>query len=91
VLGLHLPVEPNKPLTFNLVIPERYALFSQNGPVTATLDGQPYDGPRQMAAGKHEVTITSPDPTGNVTLVWARALERGSTPKNNSGEAFSAD
>ncbi|EDY19291.1 hypothetical protein CfE428DRAFT_2976 [Chthoniobacter flavus Ellin428] len=91
VLGLHLPVEQNKPLTFNLVIPERYALFSQNGPVTAMLDGQPYDGPRQLAAGKHEVTVTSPDPTGNVTLVWARALERGSAPKNNSGEAFSAD
>lgn len=88
VLGLRLPVEAGKPYTFNLVIPERYAIYSPSGPVTATLDGQPYDGPRELAAGKHEVIVTHP--TTYVTLVWARALERGSPPKN-MGEAFSAE
>ncbi|MEP6670355.1 MAG: glycosyltransferase family 39 protein [Chthoniobacter sp.] len=82
VLGQRMTMVPNKPLAFNIVIPERYGLVAQKGTVSGTLDGQPIDGPRALEPGRHELILTNPP--GEIAVVWARALERGLSPYNIS-------
>jgi len=78
VLGQHLPAERATPITFDIVIPERYGFATLKGDVQGTLDGTPIAGPRWLEAGRHEANIAHP--AGEVSLVWARALERGYSP-----------
>ncbi len=83
VLGQHLPAVHGQPLaTFDIVIPERYALIAAGGPISGTLDGTPIDGPRWLEAGRHELIVNQA--IGEPALVWARALERGYSPYPSS-------
>jgi 4-amino-4-deoxy-L-arabinose transferase-like glycosyltransferase len=78
VLGKRLATPKNVPVSFEIIIPERYEFVTPYGPASGTLDGQPIDGPRWLEAGRHE--IVSADAAGQIVLVWARALERGFSP-----------
>ena len=65
--------------TFDIAVPQRYALACEAGPITGILDGTPVDGPRELTAGRHEFVQTG-GPDGRLVLIWAQALERGYSP-----------
>ncbi len=77
VLGQFLVVSKEDPAryVFEVAVPERYVIVAENGPVAGELDGRPYVGAVELAAGRHEFVRTS----GNeaLALFWARAAERG--------------
>lgn len=65
-------------LAFDVVIPDRYALLAEHGGPPGRLDGRPYDGPRDLAPGRHEL---QPAPgAGRLAVIWAQAAERGFSP-----------
>jgi hypothetical protein len=71
--------EPEKePTTFEVVIPSRYTLVCASGKIAGILDGAPFEGPRELAAGRHVFRQTAG--TGRVALVLAQAIERGYSP-----------
>jgi len=82
VLGQHLQPKPDIPLSFTITIPAYYRIVSPKGVVHGTLDGQPIDEACWLDAGRHELLVSQP--AGQITLVWARALERGFSPYEKS-------
>ena len=65
-------------LPFDLVIPARYAVQAASGAAPGSIDGRPYNGPLDLAAGHHEL---QPGPgTGRLAVIWAQAAERGFSP-----------
>ncbi len=83
VLGQVIRLRDQKlsvPCSFDITIPARYSLVTPTGTPTGTLDGEPFTGPRELAAGHHDFKLTgNPE---SVVLVWANALERGYSPFN---------
>lgn len=69
---------PDGAVAFDVRIPARYAIFSDGARVYGVLDGRPYEGPRQLEAGRH--TYRPASGQRGLTLVWAQALERGFQP-----------
>ena len=63
---------------FEIAIPENYTLVGLNGRVAGTLDGTEIDGPRDLAAGPHDLVLNSPE--DSVAIVWSRAIEKGYSP-----------
>jgi hypothetical protein len=79
VLGLKFPKEDAEIFPFKIVIPDRFAIATDRGNVTGTLDGEPITGPRELAVGPHE--FRPGEHTGQrYALVWARAVEKGYSP-----------
>ncbi|MEI6350113.1 MAG: glycosyltransferase family 39 protein [Verrucomicrobiota bacterium] len=69
----------SSPVHFNLAVPASYVLWSSDGqPVHGQLDGTPYDGARELAAGSHEFQADNSSAT--LALVWARAIDAGFKP-----------
>jgi hypothetical protein len=64
--------------SFEVIVPQRYALITPFGFAEGTLDDTPLDVPRELAAGTH-VFIPS-EPTGRIVLIWAHALECDYSP-----------
>src|SRR5260370_38192328 len=63
---------------FDVAIPEKYAIVSENGLVGGTLDGAKLEGGRDMAAGHHEFI---PDaPSKFLVVLLARAVRKGYSP-----------
>lgn len=63
---------------FNVVIPSYYKIVSDDGNVSGTLDGTPYDGARFLAAGLH--TFESMSNSDDLFCVWAQAIDRNFVP-----------
>ena len=63
---------------FEITIPENYTLVGLNGRVSGTLDGTEINGPRDLAAGPHDLVLNSPE--DSVAIVWSRAIEKGYSP-----------
>src|SRR5207245_11049995 len=61
---------------FPVEVPGEYALVAEGGAFAGYLDGRPYQGPRYLEAGVHEIAA----PAGSYALWWSRAAERGLTP-----------
>ena len=66
------------PMTFELLVPSRYAVIAEGAPVRGTLDGTPYDGPRALESGPH--TFVPDAAGGRLAVLWAKAAERGFSP-----------
>ncbi|MEP6670354.1 MAG: glycosyltransferase family 39 protein [Chthoniobacter sp.] len=66
------------PTVFQVAVPQRYTLITPSGAPTGLLDGTPFDGPRELAAGEH--TFTPDHEMKKIVLIWAPALERGYSP-----------
>lgn len=66
------------PVPFEIRIPARYAVVAENGRAAGLLDGRPYDGPRFLESGPHELRPSSG--SRSMALVWAQAVERGYSP-----------
>ncbi len=73
------PVGAGAPVAFQVAVPALYALWDSGPPVTGTLDGTPYTGPRDIAAGPHEFRPAENHP--RLAIIWQRALEAGFTPE----------
>jgi hypothetical protein len=73
------------PLPFAVVIPGPYAVAAERGTVRGLLDGTPYEGPRELAAGRHE--FVPGVPSGRLAVVWAQAVARGFSPFRQGGTA----
>lgn len=65
--------------SFNIRIPNSYAVIAGQGTVSGWLDGSPYHGPRKLDAGPHTFRSSSPG-TGQLAIIWAPAIERGFSP-----------
>lgn len=63
---------------FDIAVPARYALVSESGDLHGLLDGEPYTGPRELAAGRHTFSLSFKGP--RVAVVWAKAVQRGFSP-----------
>ena len=66
------------PLRFTIAVPASYTLVTRAGVAAGLLDGTPFTGPRDLAAGPHEF-LPATD-AGRLILVWARAVGRGYSP-----------
>jgi hypothetical protein len=78
VAGKMIRPLPDGRMEFDVVIPQRYTLISSEGPMRGNLDGTPFQGSRELAAGRHEFL---PDkPTKQIALLWARAWQKGYSP-----------
>jgi hypothetical protein len=64
--------------TFDVVIPTDYAVVSSKGSVTSgVLDGAPFTGRAHLEPGKHRFQSDTPGP---LAVIWAQAVETGSSP-----------
>ena len=80
VAGKMIAPSPDGRMEFDVVIPQRYTLVSPEGPMSGNLDGTPFQGNRELAAGRHKFV---PDrPTKPIALLWARAWQKGYSPFN---------
>ena len=71
---------------FNVAIPATYAVVSESGNTTGTLDGAPYLGPVRLESGQHSFHRTGG--TGRVAIFLAVALEHGFRPLFDASEHF---
>ena len=78
------PVEAGAPIPFQVAVPAPYALWAGGQPVTGTLDGTPYTGPRELAAGPHE--FRPAEDHARLAILWQRALDAGFTPEVDKPE-----
>jgi len=80
VLGQRLgPQDGSATASFEIGVPQRYVILCERGDATGLLDGIPYDGPRELARGRH--TYVGSRSEGGATLLWAEAVRR-ENPKN---------
>jgi hypothetical protein len=77
VLGQDLVASDSDPThySFEVGVPERYVIAGKNGPVTGTLDGQPFTSAMELTPGPHQFIRTSLEQP--LALFWARAAEKG--------------
>jgi hypothetical protein len=66
------------PYSFQVAVPQRYTLVTPDGPAVGTLDGSPFTGPRELAAGSH--LFVPEGHSDRLVLIWATAVERGYSP-----------
>jgi hypothetical protein len=78
VLGKKIALPKDRHVQFEIMIPEKYMIVSNNGPVSGTLDGTELNGPRELSSGVHNLTLNSREDT--VAVVWSRAIEKGYSP-----------
>ena len=82
---LHGAAGSTAPVVFRIEVPGRYMVVGDAGPATGTLDGRPLTGPRMLGQGAHEFTRAAG--SGELAVVWARALDRGFSPFSQTGGA----
>lgn len=64
--------------SFEIRVPQHYALVSERGPVAGSLDGTVYNGARVLDAGPH--VFQGVPSEGRMDALWADAVARGATP-----------
>jgi Dolichyl-phosphate-mannose-protein mannosyltransferase len=80
MLGVLLPPAVAGVRTFTIAVPQRYTLLADRGTVAGTLDGTPFTGSRELAAGPHEFRPSAEQSGQRFAVLWATAVERGYTP-----------
>lgn len=75
---LGAPADDRRLLPFTVLIPGPYAIVAERGTASGLLDGTPYESPRRLAAGHHEVVPAVG--SGRLAVVWAQAAARGFSP-----------
>ena len=78
VAGKMITPSPDGRMEFDVMIPQRYTLVSPEGSMSGNLDGRPFEGSRELAAGKHEFVLDRP--AKQIALFWARAWQKGYSP-----------
>jgi hypothetical protein len=83
---LRLGARSTAPVAFRIAIPGEYLVVGAAGPAKGRLDGTVLDGPRMLAAGRHEFVRACG--SGKLAVVWAKAVARGFTPFTPDGGAL---
>ena len=78
VLGKNLIPSADGKVQFAVVIPEKYAMMTDDGPVAGVLDGSDWREPRELAPGIHTLVVTPI--RKSLAIVWSRAVEKGYSP-----------
>jgi hypothetical protein len=79
VAGKNLgPSSPDGTFSFNVAIPETYAVVSEYGATAGALDGAPYTGPIHLASGRHLFHRTAG--SGRAAILLDRAAALGFHP-----------
>jgi hypothetical protein len=63
--------------TFTIAVPGPYVVITAAGEARGSLDGAPYEGARQLAAGEHRFES---EVEGALVALWAPAFTRGYSP-----------
>lgn len=72
--------------SFTIAVPGEYMIMNARGELRGVLDGTPYTGARELAAGAHRF---APGPGNQPTaVVWAPAIRRGHSPFNLRDREF---
>jgi hypothetical protein len=71
-------IRSGTPCDFEVLVKQRYTFITPAGPPAGALDGTPFNGPRELAAGPH--TFLPNERTQELVLIWAAAIERGYSP-----------
>jgi hypothetical protein len=75
VLGKNLIPSADGKVQFAVVIPEKYAMMTDDGPVAGVLDGSDWREPRELAPGIHTLVVTPI--RKSLAIVWSiRASQR---------------
>ena len=64
--------------TFDVVIPQSYAVVTESGRLAGELDGKPYTGPMWLSAGRHEFRRTAGG--GRAAIFLGDASAKGFSP-----------
>jgi len=70
--------------TFDVAIPETYAVVTETGQLVGELDGKPYTGPVKLGPGRHEFRRTAG--TGRAAIFLNDALIKKFSPLFNAAE-----
>jgi hypothetical protein len=65
-------------IRFDVKVPASYVVWADGKTVGGTLDGQPINGPVELAVGRHQ--FVPAEDHGRTSIFWARAAEEGFTP-----------
>jgi hypothetical protein len=68
----------NEAIRFEVKVPASYVVWADGKTVGGTLDGQPADGPIELAAGAHG--FIPAEGHGRTSIFWARAAAEGFEP-----------
>ena len=60
---------------FAIGVPQRYAVICEHGSASGLLDGTPYLGPRDLAAGMHR--YVGAETEGPVSVIWSEGVDSG--------------
>jgi hypothetical protein len=74
--------------SFDVAIPVTYAIVSESGTTSGTLDGAPYQGPVPLQPGRHTFRRTAG--TGRAAIFLGRARAAGFEPLFDASEKFIA-
>jgi hypothetical protein len=72
------PTAAGASIPFDVAVPARYVLWAEGRPVPGTLDGKPYEGAVDLAAGAH--VFQPAEANRRLAIFWARAAEQGFAP-----------
>jgi Dolichyl-phosphate-mannose-protein mannosyltransferase len=78
VAGKMITPFPDGHSEFDVLIPQRYTLVTQDGAIKGILDGRPFGGNGELAAGRHEFVPARP--AKQIALIWAPAWQKGFSP-----------
>jgi hypothetical protein len=70
---------------FEIAVPGPYVILSEAGEARGLLDGMPYAGARQLAAGEHHFV---PEKKERLAVLWAPAFQRGFSPFHHRDKDF---
>ncbi len=70
---------------FEIAIPGSYVMLAESGEVRGLLDGTPYTGARELAAGEHHFV---PEKKERLAALWAPAFQRGFSPFHHRDKDF---
>jgi hypothetical protein len=86
VAGKELGSPKDGTYSFDVAIPQTYAVVSESGVTAGTLDGAPYVGAVRLAAGKHVFHRTAGG--GRAAIFLDRAATEGFHPLFDASERF---
>jgi hypothetical protein len=90
VLGKVIGREPQDgTYSFDVTIPQTYAVVAESGEVAGELDGKPYAAPVWLAAGKHTFHRTAG--AGRVAIFWNGAYAKGFLPMFDAADKIAKE
>jgi hypothetical protein len=75
--------------TFDVAIPQAYAVVAETGQAAGQLDGKPYTGPLWLSTGRHQFIRTAG--SGRMAIILGDAYAKGFRPLYDTAENLTKD